>query len=259
LATGRWHDGPAASHRRPTAGFSLVELIVVMLVAVVLTGLLLPVLSRVRENAYRVVCASNQRTLGMSIFMYTADHKERLPESSYLSEFPVNAPEGMVAFRDEVVSNGYEGGQTFVSWDGLGLLFQGGYCDRAECFYCPSHTGEHTFDVYEHMWTVDSPGGRVYTNYHYSGHLDWVERTRRSLDQGKDLVLITDGLRTRLDFNHQIGVNVLTGDGAVVWKDDSIGLFESLPVTALSLSEDPAAVADMRHLWVRISDFVTNK
>ena len=42
-------------------GFNLVELVVVLAVASVLTGLLLPAMSRVRENLNRIICSSNHK------------------------------------------------------------------------------------------------------------------------------------------------------------------------------------------------------
>src|SRR5690554_6485092 len=67
------------------SGFSLLELLIVIAVAVVLAGLLFPVLANLRENAYRVVCASNQRQIGLAITMYERDYN-KLPYASQLSE-----------------------------------------------------------------------------------------------------------------------------------------------------------------------------
>ncbi|UCD74438.1 MAG: prepilin-type N-terminal cleavage/methylation domain-containing protein, partial [Phycisphaerales bacterium] len=70
--------------RSAARGFSLVELLVVLSVAVVLTGLLMPAMAQLREAAHRVVSASNMRQLDMGVLMFANDWKDELPYSYYL-------------------------------------------------------------------------------------------------------------------------------------------------------------------------------
>jgi prepilin-type N-terminal cleavage/methylation domain-containing protein/prepilin-type processing-associated H-X9-DG protein len=65
--------------RRRSAGFTLVELMVVTSVLAALAGLLLPVLSRARERGRAAACASNMRQLGAALLIYSQDYDERLP------------------------------------------------------------------------------------------------------------------------------------------------------------------------------------
>lgn len=64
---------------QPVRAFTLVELLVVMGVISVLISLLLPALHRARAQSDAVVCASNLRSMGQALLIYTNDHGNRLP------------------------------------------------------------------------------------------------------------------------------------------------------------------------------------
>jgi prepilin-type N-terminal cleavage/methylation domain-containing protein/prepilin-type processing-associated H-X9-DG protein len=65
--------------RRYRAGFTLVELLVVIGIIAVLISMLLPALNRAREQSRQTVCTSNLRQVGMAFMSYAQDNRDVLP------------------------------------------------------------------------------------------------------------------------------------------------------------------------------------
>lgn len=66
--------------KRNRAGFTLVELLVVIGVIAVLIALLLPALHKARQSAWGTICQSNMRQVGMGFAMYSNENSGQLPD-----------------------------------------------------------------------------------------------------------------------------------------------------------------------------------
>jgi prepilin-type N-terminal cleavage/methylation domain-containing protein/prepilin-type processing-associated H-X9-DG protein len=71
------------SIRREKAGFTLIELLVVVAIIALLISILLPSLQRAREQAKRVICASNMGQLARAANLYAEENRGILPTAAH--------------------------------------------------------------------------------------------------------------------------------------------------------------------------------
>jgi len=60
-------------------GFTLIELLVVIAIIALLMGILIPVLGKVRKQAWSSVCSNNLRQIGFAAELFSQDHDNFIP------------------------------------------------------------------------------------------------------------------------------------------------------------------------------------
>lgn len=112
------------SHRN---GFTLVELLVVISIIALLISILLPSLSKAREQAKAVKCAANLRAVGQGVAIYLAENNGVYPPSY---TYPTSKTGGInIIQANQSVPNGY------LHWSFF--LYSGGRVGE-EAFQCPN-------------------------------------------------------------------------------------------------------------------------
>jgi prepilin-type N-terminal cleavage/methylation domain-containing protein len=120
--------------------FTLVELLVTIAIIAILAGLLLPALSRAKENGKQTSCASNLNQISLAIRFYASDYSDSLP----VLPNPNPYPNGIGAYYKQLVK-GY-----------LGLT--GPPSPNEKVFVCPSDP------------IICTQLGHAYTSYTFNGY-----------------------------------------------------------------------------------------
>jgi len=182
----------------------------------ILIGILLPSVSRVREGARRVICQSNMKQIGLGISLYADDNGSLIPPSVY-------GVHANYEQRPTEMMQLHLGGDLPGNWESLGWLMEREHISAQGVFYCPSHEGNHAQELYDQAWR--NLGDEIVGNYNYRPVPDFERDLGKMTDK---TVLVTDGLRTTVDYNHVSGNNVLAGDISVRWYNDENGLLLAL-------------------------------
>src|SRR2546421_730451 len=195
-------DNKRSSGRRGpfTSAFTLVELLVVIGIIAVLIGILLPVMSRAREQAKRTVCLANLRTLGQAMMMYANAQKGWLPNS--------NPP---LTVNDSNATN-------YVL-----VTLAKEYVRAPAVFHCPSDRDDPPKDITTAEYNFPNSARTSYDFY----SVYWMPESGPKLPRMKQAPLAWDinggDPKANPDQNHGTkGGNVVFADGHAEWQERSL-------------------------------------
>ena len=201
---------------RRAAAFTLVELLVVLGIIVLLIGILLPVVSKVRESGRRTQCASQLRQIGIGLHRYFNEF-HALPARP----FPLDIQNPHVFhFQHEAE-------------DVSDLMLK--FCGPKSIFYCP----DNPEDRGPGNWWPWRTGTIAVTyqfpfwmNKEIAWQIEYPDYRRLASDRvlAADVLATSDGVSHILEWNHRldrngtpVGMNMLFGDGRVEWNNGSKG------------------------------------
>jgi type II secretory pathway pseudopilin PulG len=129
-------------HSRVSAAFTLIELLVVIATIAVLAALLLPALSRSKEQAHAAVCLNNVKQLQLAWHMYVEDHNGRLPRNDFYWRTPSNElsqlwAQGVMSIESESWLAPHTDNTNVVKLIDPSYCALGGYTRAVGIYKCP--------------------------------------------------------------------------------------------------------------------------
>jgi len=134
---------------RIQSGFTLIEMLVVVLVIGILTAILLPALTRARRHARRAACMNNLKQIGFAVHMFTPEKGKvgkyvEVPPWRYLyalhlldpAKNPIDSADPCIARQFMFLENTPAGPAPVYNDQGIGMLFPN-YLKSPDVFYCP--------------------------------------------------------------------------------------------------------------------------
>jgi prepilin-type processing-associated H-X9-DG protein len=181
---------------RRTSAFTLVELLVVIGIIALLIALLLPTLSKAREQSKRTACLSNLRSLGQALYLYAHDQKDFLPNH--------NKPG---------VYYDYDGSNSAM------VAFYGGWVKKMPVvFWCPSDRNPPQNDIVTADHDLPDSARRSYEFFFCWFPPEYGPKLTRFRGRAPLAWDVDGGASVGKAFNHKGGANVVFADGHAEWR-----------------------------------------
>lgn len=179
------------------SGYTLLELTTVTTTTALVAAILLPALTRARENANVDTCAGNLKKIGVAIAQYSQDADGRLPLYDY--QDPKCAPDG----------NGCHGWTQTIQ----------PYLHSDAVFQCPS----------EPTAAAKSPRDKGYSDYAYNLYLGWMNvGNANPADNYGSVALksVTRPAQTVMALDNETGTSTNITLGTTLYKKGALGFAE---------------------------------
>lgn len=226
---------------KKSAGFTLVELLVVISVIAILMALLMPSLQAARERARRIACASGLRQIGLGLTVYASNYNARIPKSFFDPEEIASLPAYSYQVYWVNLDATSESEKVIAGPFNLAHLFNDRIIEDPKTFYCPAADKGMRYEDYvgKFKWPfprdTTSPNSsiRVRVGYNYFPQGNSQEKLENGYYAYKSVNTLsainsrsTISMDTIHSWNYGMhrqmgkssGMNILYGDGRVQFR-----------------------------------------
>ncbi|HVT89090.1 MAG TPA: type II secretion system protein [Tepidisphaeraceae bacterium] len=200
------------------AGFTLVEVLVVIGIVAILVAILLPAMTRAREAANRTACLSNLKQIYEAFHFYAMDNDDQVPLGYRTASKQYNS----------MVYSTTAGG----FWVLFGVMKQAGYLPSPKVLYCPSENNtKFMYDTADNPWPAPDvvPTANIQAGYCNRPFMQIPDNLATApttfhmprLSKFHNLAILADltSSQLRVVTRHQTGINVLYGNGGAKWVE----------------------------------------
>lgn len=230
-------------HRK---GFTMLEVLVVLVIMALLLAILLPSFNQSRETARRAACLAQLHQMFLGQIAYATDSHGEFTPGPVVTD---GSNFGVYLVWNKSPLSSYVPNAPWNYYRGNGYLVKAGYIKNPRVLYCPSWSHKEIYygdpsdptDAQFAGWTTsgDPTAAQtyIYTSYHYRSSFKFNKNNspicrsaRLDVDKSSEFLIgdhFTDSSRG-VEQCHKTGYNYVTLGGTGGWQNDNIA---GLPLT----------------------------